>query len=46
MKELSVDVVVRPKEYRIVIEAGLLNNLASELKRNPLGKRYAIIRCV
>ena len=43
MKELSVDVVVRPKEYRIVIEAGLLNNLASELKRNPLGKRYAII---
>ena len=43
MKELSVDVVVRPKEYRIVIEAGLLNNLASELKRNPLGKPYAII---
>lgn len=43
MKELSVDVVVRPKEYRIVIEAGLLNNLALELKRNPLGKRYAII---
>ena len=43
MKELTVEVAVKPKQYRIAIEAGLAQRLPQELKGNPLGNRYAII---
>jgi len=43
MREINVNVTVRPTAYRLVIGSGLLETIAKELQEHPLGKRYAII---
>ena len=43
MREIKVNVTVRPVTYRLVIGSGLMETIADELQEHPLGKRYAII---
>ncbi len=43
MREINVNVTVRPVSYRLVIGSDLMDIIADELAKHPLGRRYAII---
>ena len=37
MREIKVNVTVRPVTYRLVIGSGLMETIADELQEHPLG---------
>lgn len=43
MKEMNIDVQVRPASYRLIIGHDLFQQLAQRLAEKPLASRYAII---
>lgn len=43
MKEMTIQVQVRPAEYRLIIGHDLFAVLAEELQKSPLAARYAVI---